>query len=303
MSLFMRYSLIKCPAAILLCFCFCSSELRAATYVVTSKNFGNTTNGISLRWAITQANANPGHDTIQFNISVIGVQTLNIQAAGLPNLTDAAGVTIDGFSQPGSSPNTNCMPDSNNAVILIQISRNGGTGNGLNLYSDNNIIQGLSIYGFGATGTAQENNINIIGSNNKILGCFIGMDALMVDHSTNRTDNGIWIDGTSSAANSNQIGDGTAAGANVIGFENINNLTATIGIRISGSNAQNNVIKGNTIGMDNANLRLGLVDGIYIELGASGAIIGGDDSGETNTISTCGVFPATIHKLSYFYTK
>ena len=237
MSLLIRYVLIKCLAAILLCFCFCSSELRAATYVVTSKNFNNTA---SLWSAITLANANPGHDTIQFNISVIGVQTLNIQAAGLPNLTDAAGVTIDGFSQPGSSPNTNVMPNSNNAVILIEIYRTGGTGNGLNLYSDNNIIQGLSIYGFGDKVTAQEDNINIIGSNNKILGCFIGMNASMVvpQNTIRRTDNGIWIDGTSSAANSNQIGDGTAAGANVIGFENSNNLTATIGIRISGSNAR-----------------------------------------------------------------
>ena len=53
----------------------------------------------SLREAILAANANPGADTIAFNISGAGVHTIAPLTA-LPPLTDD-GTTINGYSQPG----------------------------------------------------------------------------------------------------------------------------------------------------------------------------------------------------------
>src|SRR5205823_5681337 len=59
----------------------------------------------------------------------------------------SGGLTINGFSQPGSQPNTD--PLASNAVISIEIRGNGDTadaGNAFKITSPNNRIQGLSIY-------------------------------------------------------------------------------------------------------------------------------------------------------------
>src|SRR5437016_1427222 len=67
------------------------------TYTVTNTN-DDAANG-SLRWAITQANANPGQDLITFAIGS-GTQTIVVSGA-LPFITDP--VIIDGTTQPGFS--------------------------------------------------------------------------------------------------------------------------------------------------------------------------------------------------------
>ena len=72
----------------------------AATFTVTNTNDSGAG---SLRQAITDANAAAGADTIAFNISGVGVQTINVLSS-LPNI--AAPLTIDGYTQPGSSANT-----------------------------------------------------------------------------------------------------------------------------------------------------------------------------------------------------
>jgi len=70
----------------------------------------------SLREAIKAANANSGADTINFNIPGAGVHRIS-PVATLPAITDE--VTINGYSQPGSSPNT--LPLSDNAVLLVEL--------------------------------------------------------------------------------------------------------------------------------------------------------------------------------------
>src|SRR5438034_1619367 len=60
----------------------------------------------SLRQAILDANAAPGADLITFNLPGTGVQTI-APVTALPTITDS--VTIDGYSQPGSSPNTQAV--------------------------------------------------------------------------------------------------------------------------------------------------------------------------------------------------
>src|SRR5438552_13420125 len=70
----------------------------------------------SLRQAILDANAHSGADVIQFNVAGGGVHAIQPLSA-LPIITDA--VTIDGYSQPGASPNTLAIGD--NAVILVEL--------------------------------------------------------------------------------------------------------------------------------------------------------------------------------------
>lgn len=83
-----------------------SLSLRAAAATFTVDNTvdpGDGTcgsPGCTLREAITEANANPGADTIVFNITGAGVHTITPTSA-LPDLTEA--VTIDGYTQSGAS--------------------------------------------------------------------------------------------------------------------------------------------------------------------------------------------------------
>ena len=70
----------------------------------------------SLRQAITDANTNPGLDTICFNIPGAGVQTIAPLSA-LPPISDP--VIIDGYSQPGASPNT--LAVGGDATLLIEL--------------------------------------------------------------------------------------------------------------------------------------------------------------------------------------
>src|SRR5450432_3620371 len=74
----------------------------------------------SLRQAILDANAMPGPHTIVFAIPGTGVHTI-APASPLPAIT-SAGVTIDGYTQTGSVPNTD--PFADNAVLEIEL--NGG---------------------------------------------------------------------------------------------------------------------------------------------------------------------------------
>jgi len=98
----------------------------------------------SLRDAILQANATPGHDNIIFNIVGPGLPPYVIQPLSqLPPLTDPTGVTIDALTQPGAVAGTN--PPST-AVLIVQIDGSlAGASCGLWLQSMTNIIQGFVI--------------------------------------------------------------------------------------------------------------------------------------------------------------
>ena len=73
----------------------------------------------SLREAIVRANSHPGPDLIRFNIPGTGVQTIALSSR-LPQVTDQ--VLIDGYTQPGASPNALAVGD--NAALVIEL--NGG---------------------------------------------------------------------------------------------------------------------------------------------------------------------------------
>ena len=95
----------------------------AMTFTVTSTA---DTGAGSLRQAILDANGNAGADAISFNIVGTGVHTI-APASALPTITGS--VTIDGYTQPGTSLNTNAPEQGTNAVILVEIDgTNTGTG-------------------------------------------------------------------------------------------------------------------------------------------------------------------------------
>jgi hypothetical protein len=112
------------------------------TFIVTSTSDNGSG---SLRQAILDANASPGGDRIHFDIPGGGVKTIAPLTA-LPVITGP--VLLDGYTQPGSSPNTFITGD--NAVLRIHLTgTNAGNGaNGLQFATSNSTVRGLTISRF-----------------------------------------------------------------------------------------------------------------------------------------------------------
>jgi len=101
----------------------------------------------SLRQAIMDANDHPGLDRIVFDIPGSNVHRI-IVASLLPILSDS--VIVEGYTQPGSRPNT--LPDGDDAVLLIRLDGSlltgAGQGAGLSLSGGSSSVRGLVINGF-----------------------------------------------------------------------------------------------------------------------------------------------------------
>lgn len=269
------------PAALAWILGFAATALPAATFTVTNTNDSGAG---SLRQAILDANANPGADTITFNIPGQGVQAIS-PLSPLPPLTDDAGVTIDGYSQPGSSPNTLTIGD--NAVLLIGLSgvSTGAAAFGLSVQSSNNSLRGLVINRFG-TGISIQS-----GFNNRVSGCFIGTDPSGAIASPNRlglalvsSEPGVvFIAGT-------LIGGSDPGSRNIISGNSSTLPGDYSGGVVLGFGASGSTVAGNYIGTDAAGtLALpnggGLVgDGVAVNV-ASDSVIGGKAVGAGNVIS------------------
>ncbi|WP_445311647.1 DUF4347 domain-containing protein, partial [Microcoleus vaginatus] len=260
-----------------------------ATYIVTNTNDSGTG---SLRDAITQANFNPGLDTINFEIPGPGPHTITLLNYALPVITSP--VIIDGKSQPGYAGKP--IIELNGSLV-----QSGGQGsyigtNGIELSksfvgaqedSSGSTIQGLVINGFG--------------KNASFFGGF-----------------GIWVETNNNTIQDNYIGtdmSGSAAVSNTMGGIRINSdnkpfvpnpttspVTGTIISRnvISGNGAlggifiakiavTNTTITGNYIGTDaTGTIALGNEgDGILIldRNSNNNVVIGGTAPGEGNVIA------------------
>ncbi len=130
----------------------------------------------TLRAAIQQANHTSGErDTIKFNISGSGVQTI-APTSPLPTITDP--VVIDGYSQPGASPNT-LASGGTNANLLIELNgaNAGSQADGLKIdpSNHNTSVKGLVINRFSGSGinaTRHDTAYAVY-----VTGNFIGTDA------------------------------------------------------------------------------------------------------------------------------
>ena len=225
----------------------------------------------SLRQAIMQANGSGAPSTITFDIPGTGPQVISPESA-LPRITTP--VTIDGYTQPGASPNTSMTGD--NAVPLIVID-GAGVSNlsvGLQINGDNSTVEGLVIQNFNGAGVA------LMGANDTLAGDFIGTDPRGLTAQPNALGIGILgagdvIGGTAPA--SRNLISGNSAG---LGIANLS-LTGLMSVSaIAGSVVQNNLIGTDATGSGDLG---NTIAGVAI-LG-SGNIIGGTAPGQANTIA------------------
>ncbi|HEY5915460.1 MAG TPA: right-handed parallel beta-helix repeat-containing protein, partial [Verrucomicrobiae bacterium] len=203
----------------------------AGTFTVTSREDAGPG---SLRQAILDVNASPGPHRIEFNLAGDTVQTLAPLTA-LPAVLRP--VMIDGYSQPGSKPNT--LPWGNDAVLRVRLdgiyATNGFTA-GLTLSTSNSTVRGLVIVRF-------DFGITLDGANNNIIaGNWIGVDFDGI--ARGQTFEGIKVTSTSfTPAMHNLIGGESYADRNVIG----GNFS---GITFFPDVASGNSVVGNFIGTD-----------------------------------------------------
>ncbi|MBE0431926.1 hypothetical protein IBX73_00520 [candidate division WOR-3 bacterium] len=156
---------------LLVLFSIVPGALDSATYVV-NRTVPDDNNPGSLRWCMNGANANPGPDTILFNIAGAGPFVIPV-VAQLPVLTDQAGVLIDGFSQPGTWAGAN-PPSTANLLIVID-GTNAGASHGIHVFSSNNTVQGLVVQNFQQDGIRVQARPDV-SQNNMIYSNFVGTD-------------------------------------------------------------------------------------------------------------------------------
>ena len=277
----------------------------------------------SLRWAITNANANSGMtNRISFNISGTAPFTINLLSA-LPAVANPWTI-IDATTQPDWA---------NSGMPVVELNGASAAGSvGLQLNSAFNTVAGLAINRFPSYGIA------LSGPSNVIQGNFIGTDTtgavargngsfgIYVESAGNRigggkagngnvisgnNDNGIYINTTSNVVQGNYIGI-SATGANALGnktngvviYGGSGNLiggsggarnyisgNGTSGVYLYGSSAGQNVISNNFIGTDQSGELVisNLNDGITISGAPSNAILGNVISGNgTNGVYLSG---------------
>lgn len=218
--------------------------LPAPFVVMSAADSGPNT----LRAAITSANANPGLDTISFQIPGAGLQPIALLSA-LPTITDP--VIIDATTQPGYAGSPLVQLDGTSA---------GNTANGLFITGGGSTVKGLGIVHFGSYGIL----LRTLG-NNVIVANTIGTDPTGTQPLGNGFD-GIHIGVGSSG---NQVG-GPGALANVIAFN------ANSGVGVFGATTLANSIRGNSI-HDNIGLGIDLTND-----GVTGNNPGNMDTGPNN---------------------
>ncbi len=152
---------------------------HAAPQAFTVTNTNDSGAG-SLRQAISDANgnANAGDmDVIEFNISGSEVHTIVVNS-DLPLITEK--VTVDGYTQPGSSANTSASPNPLNSVIKIEISGGSATlfQGIIGLVADGSILRGLAIYdGAAPDANVAKATVALIGNSTTLQGSYIGVRA------------------------------------------------------------------------------------------------------------------------------
>ena len=244
---------------------------------------------ISLREAITAANQTinmGGPDEIHFAIPGDGPHSIQVNASGLPPITDA--VVIDGYTQgnhtPGD-PNDDAVPNSSsgwsglNSMLKVQLvgTATGSTVNGLELSggSEGSTIRGLVIREFGQYG------LQVATDNNTVEGNFVGTDVTGSVPAANGAD-GIRILG-----NDNVIGGESAAARNLISGNTGHGVFILGGAR--------NVLHGNLIGtgMTGTAALPNVASGVIVQDGPDNEI-GGPASGAGNLLSGNGDNGVTV---------
>lgn len=223
---------------------------KASTYTVTSAADAGTN---TLRWAIGQANANAGADSIVFNIGGGGGRNIAL-AAALPAITGT--VLLDATTQPGYAGSPLIQLDGLNAgagAIGLQVSTSGSS------------VRGFSVMRFNGAGI----RIDGAGGGNSVSACHVGLNNAGAVAGNGGT--GVFI----AASPNNVIGPGNTISGNGVD-----------GVRIDAAAATGNVVQGNRIGTDLAgtSAMANGFNGVVITA-ANGNRIGGTTGAELNVIS------------------
>jgi hypothetical protein len=236
----------------------------------------------SLRQAILDANATDGSSVINFNIPGSGVHTIRPTSA-LPTITEP--VTVDGYTQPGASPNTKAV--GNDASLKIELDGTNApqSTNGLKIVAPNSVVKGLVINRFSFSG------IFVFGPTfgERIEGNFIGTDPTGTIDEGNGLS-GVDIEGAATFGSPSQsvLGGTTPAARNLISGN------AGDGVFLAGSfsdaPADNLRVQGNYIGTDRTGTKDLGNDGIGLDIeAASNTTVGGTTAASRNVVSGNGV--------------
>lgn len=231
----------------------------------------------TLRAAIDETNARPGRDTISFDFAGAGPFVIQIDSA-LPSMFDPAGTVVDGYTQPGSSPNSD--PLVSNAVIQVEVRGGGPDGyDGFLISGPHNVIRGLSIREFRLS-------IRMFGTDsfdNQIVGNFLGIDASGTVGAASYVRGAMSVN-MQAGAHDNLVGAPGAANRNVISGNYHH------GIASYDEGTDHNVIQNNLIGSNPAGTAAitNFGHGVDINTWSSFTLVGGIGFQERNVIVASG---------------
>ncbi|MCH9647851.1 MAG: right-handed parallel beta-helix repeat-containing protein [Deltaproteobacteria bacterium] len=264
--------------ALVLCFLpFFSFPASAGTISVTTTADSGAG---SLRQALLDANADPGADTVTFDLA--GEPPYVVQPLSpLPTLTDP--VVIDGSTQPGFAT----IP-----IIVLDGSSAGAGADGLRFETLLSTVKSLVVQNFSANGL-------FLGGpgGHEVMGCHIGTDAAGGVARANGL-HGIYIDGNLQ----NKIGGPFSGQRNVISGNG--GAGVYLANDTDGSGDSGTEIQGNYIGVDvSGTLKVGngavTKDSNIVIDSADDNIVGGSDPAQGNVISgSRGHFGITIRGTS-----
>ena len=220
----------------------------------------------TLRAALQEASLDGGPTNVEFNIAGLQDHTI-VLSSELPPLWDAyGGTSIDGYSQPGSSPNTLTL--GGDAEVRIGISSVSMSQRGLEILGPGNSVRGLAIenlstYGIRIHGKPATDNI--------IQGNWFGLSAGAAQRPIAGPALSI-IDGGSRTL----VGGPTPADRNVL-------VRSERGIDIRGSRSRETTIENNYFGISPDGLSpIGVANHcIDVNTGGTGTII------RSNVIASC----------------
>ncbi|HEY1739601.1 MAG TPA: PKD domain-containing protein, partial [Acidimicrobiia bacterium] len=235
----------------------------------------STAGECTLRAAIAEANRASGAAEIDFNVPGTAPVTIS-PGSPLPVLNNPDGISIEGFTQPGSQPNT--APLADNAVYGVELVGKGESAfDGFDVATAHNEFRGLDIHSF-KQGIVFETTTSI---DNVVEGDMFG---LMPDGSL--IPGFVYVPSSScivltNGASHNQIGAPLPANRNVISG------CGHVGVAFYLWGTKFNNIQNNIIGLDpTGTLARGSIShGVDINTGTQQTMVGGTDPGDGNVVS------------------
>jgi hypothetical protein len=266
---------------------------RAETFVVVNTEDSGLG---SLRQTILDANANPGPDTITFDIDGEAPHVISLGEA-LPPITDPVEilgpdqesettVVIDGGELVSTAVGIRLDLGSSGSVIKNLEIRNFGTGILVPGSSSQahaitgNRIHGNSNSGIFLTGAESVVEANVVYGNGTGINLGTSANGNILDSNLVGTADGL-------TASPNNVGVNITNGSANLVVANVISGNTTRGLRIGGVAGTNNVVRGNLIGTtaDGAQPLANGTDGVIIQQDAGNNTIGGTDPTAGNLIS------------------